>query len=96
MISEILIVIWNFYNLFISIFGQNSTNGQWEMNFFSTQVDFDGNLKITYVAKVFFIGITIFGRRDWTVKKLPKKSLKVKRPLGAVPQAYELKLKKFT
>ena len=88
-ISEIFTVIWNFYNHLISIFGQKSQNGQCEMNFFSAQVDFDGNLKITYVSKVFIVGIIIFGRRDWTVKQLPKKSLKVKRPLGAVPQAYE-------
>ena len=43
-VSEILTVIWNFYNHLISIFGQNSQNGQWEMIFFSAQVNFDGIL----------------------------------------------------
>ena len=60
------------------------------MNFFSAQLTFDGNLFSRYVAILFFVDITILGRSDWTVKKLPKKTLKVKRPLGAVPQAYDL------
>ena len=91
-ISDIFNFISIFYNHLISIFGRNSQNGQWKMNFFSAQVNFDDNLWSTYVSKVFFVGITILGRRDWAVKKLLKKHLKFKRPLGAVPQAYELNI----
>ena len=61
------------------------------MIFCLTQRNFEGNLYSTYVVKVFLAGITIFGRRDWTIKLMPEMPLKVQRPLRDVPQAYELK-----
>ena len=61
------------------------------MNFFSAKRIFEGNLSSTYVVKVFLAGITILGRRDWTIKPMPEMLLKVQRPLTDVPQAYELK-----
>ena len=36
------------------------------------------------------VGINIFGRRDWTMKKVREMPLKVKRRRSAIPQAYEL------
>ena len=40
--------------------------------------------------KVFLVGITILGKRDRAIEKLPETTVKVKWRLGAVPQAYEL------
>ena len=60
------------------------------MIIFSVQRNFEGNLYSTYVVKVFLEGITILGRRDWTITKVRETPLKVKCPLTDTPQAYEL------
>ena len=40
--------------------------------FFLGQLSFDGNMLRTYVAKVFFVGISLLGRRDWAVENCKK------------------------
>ena len=62
------------------------------MIFCLTQRNFEGNRYSTYVVKVFLAGISILGRRDWTIKHMPEMPLKVQRPLTDAPQAYELEL----
>ena len=88
-ISESFIVTFNFYSRLNLIFWRNSQNGQWKMNFFSVQRNFEANLYSTYVVQV---GITFLGRRDLTIKKLPGMPLKIKWRLGTIPKAYELSL----
>ena len=89
-LPESFTAILNFYIRFYSIFGRNSRNGQWEMNFFSVQLKFEGNLYSTYAVKVFLVGKTFLTRRDWKIEKLPRMSLAVKRRLSDDPKAYEL------
>ena len=60
------------------------------MTFFSVKRTFEGNLSSKYVVKVFLAGITILGRRDWTIKPMSEMPLRVQPPLTGVPQAYEL------
>ena len=60
-ISESFTVILNFYSRLNLIFWRNSQNGQLEMNFFSVQRNFEGDLYSTYVVKVSLEGITILG-----------------------------------
>ena len=57
--------------------------------FFSLQLYFGSNLYSTYVVKIFLVGISILGRRGRAIRKIRKKTLKVKWRLGAIPQAYE-------
>ena len=44
----------------------------------------------TYLVNVSLVDINISVRVDWRIKKLQKMPLKIKRPLGDVPQGYEL------
>ena len=61
------------------------------MSFFSAQVNFEGNLYSTYFVKVLTVGITISGRRDRAIWKIPKTTLELEWRLGTIPQADELK-----
>ena len=65
------------------------------MFFFTVELNFEGDLYSTYVVKVYFVGIKILGQRDRAMKKMSKTTLKVKWRLGAVPQAYELRITKI-
>ena len=51
------------------------------------------NLKSTKAVKVLNTGINILGRRDWTVKKMPKTTRKVKWFSRTIPQSYELRIR---
>ena len=88
--SEGLSVIFNFYSRLNSIFGRNSKIGLWEIIFFSAQRFFAINLKSWKAVEVLNTGINILGRRDWTINKFPKTTLKVKWFSRTIPQACEL------
>ena len=60
--------------------------------FFSVQLSFEGNLYRTYVVKVFLVGITILSRTGRASQKVPKTTLEFEWRLGAVPEAYELRM----
>ena len=51
-----------------------------KMIFFSVHIIFQGNLFSTYAVKVFLVGKTIMGRRDWTIWKKSQKRLSESNP----------------
>ena len=57
--------------------------------FFLSPTKFCGE-SVTNSVEVFIAGITILGRIDRTIKKVPQMPLKVKSRRNAIPQAYEL------
>ena len=87
--SEGFTVILNFYSRLNSIIGRNSLIGLWEIFFFLAQRFFAQNLKSTKAVKVLIMGINILGRRDRTVKKMPKNDPESQMVLKNHPQAYE-------